>query len=259
MNKLYLKHRLVTSPAGAALLDLRHALSRLGYLRHPELALLGEEDVMMRAGLARALSSDSVCVDVGAHIGSMSQLFRRLAPQGQHIMVEASPSKAAWLRAAFPDYTLHQVAVSDDEGQVSFFENLDAPGFSSLADRGSRGRTVEIVAECTTLDVLLADRPRIDLIKIDVEGFEYNVVRGALETLARLRPLVVFEAGAAKDKDIDNEVYLKLYQLFTQELGYDIRPVFGWHFDKPPISEAEFMACRTYPFLAFNFVAQPRA
>lgn len=258
MNTLHLKHRLVTSPVGERLWGLRHALSRMSYLRHPELALLGEEDVMMRAGLARRLTPDSVCVDVGAHIGSMSQLFRSLAPQGQHILIEASPSKAAWLRRAFPEYTLHQVAVSDSEGQVSFFENLDAPGFSSLADRGSRGRTVEIVADCTTLDKLLADCPRIDLIKIDVEGFEYNVVRGALETLARLRPPVLFEAGAARDKDLDNESYLKLFRLFTGEMGYDIRPVFGWHFDKPPISEAEFMACRTYPFLAFNFIALPR-
>lgn len=258
MNMLYLKHRLVVSPAGSMLLAFRHSLSRLNYLKHPELALLREEEVMMRSGLAEQLNSNAICVDVGAHIGSVTQLFRTVAPEGRHILIEASPSKAAWLRAAFPDYPVHQKAVSDTEGKVSFYENLDRPGYSSLGSRGSRGRLSEIVTDCTTLDRLLADEDRIDLIKIDVEGFEYNVVKGALDTFSRCRPMVIFEAGAAADKEIDNESYLNLFRLFSDQLDYDIRPIFGWKFKKPPISEQEFMACRIYPFLAFNFVALPR-
>ena len=258
MNTLYLKHRLVASPFGAKLLALRHNLSKLNYLKHPELALLREEEVMMRSCLVDHLRPDSVCVDVGAHIGSVTQLFRTAAPEGRHILVEASPSKAKWLRTAFPNYPVHQKAVSDTEGQVSFYENIDRPGYSSLGNRGSRGRLVEIVTDCTRLDTLLVNEDRIDLIKIDVEGFEYSVVRGAANTLSRFRPTVIFEAGAAADKEIDNESYLKLFRLFSEQLDYDIRPIFGWKFNKPPISEQEFMACRTYPFLAFNFVALPR-
>lgn len=258
VNTLFLKHRLIVSPLSETLLSLRHKLSRFENLRHPELALLHEEDHMMRSAVRKALPNDAVCVDVGAHIGSVTQLFRSASPDGQHIMVEASPSKAGWLRTAFPNYLMHQVAVSDTQGEVSFFENLDNPGFSSLGARSSRGEVREIKAKCTTLDLLLSDTPRIDLIKIDVEGFERQVISGARDTLARLRPPVIFEAGAVKDPDIDNESYDQLFEMLTQEMGYDIRPIYGWYFNHPPISAAEFNTCRTYPFTAFNYIAHPK-
>ena len=257
-SKLYIKHRLVVSPVGASLLGARQRLSRLKHLKYPELALLREEDVLMRSVLRRLLSRNSVCVDVGAHIGSISQLFHCYAPDASHVIVEASPHKAAWLRKAFPRATVHQVAVSESIGEVSFFENLDRSGFSSLRDRHSRGRTQEIVTKCTTLDQLLTDRNRIDLIKVDVEGFEYNVFKGAQAVIDQHRPILIFEAGAAKDKDIDNEAYMALFDLLTGPLGYDLRPIFGEHWGKAPITKAEFMACRTYPFLAFNFIARPK-
>jgi FkbM family methyltransferase len=259
LNRLYLKHRLVVSPLSAQLLALREFLTNVRtYWRHPELALLRREDAMMRTELARLLHPDSVCVDVGAHIGSMTNLFRRCAPDGRHVLIEASPTKAAWLRKAFPTYTVHQLAVSDTEGEVSFFENLDQPGFSSLINRTTRGRTSQIVMPCTTLDNLLADHSRIDLIKIDVEGLEYSVVKGARDVLKRCRPVLLFEAGAAADKDIDNESYAALFRLLTDELGYEIFPVFGLHFNRAPITEREFMGYRTYPFMAFNFFACPK-
>jgi hypothetical protein len=111
---------------------------------------------------------------------------------------------------------------------------------------------------CTTLDRILAESPRIDLIKIDVEGFEYQVVKGCCEVIKRCRPRILFEAGAAADPEIDNENYIRLFHLFTEELGYVIRPVFGSYFGRPPIGIDEFMSCRTYPFTAFNFIAEAK-
>jgi len=258
VNKLYLKHRLVTSPAGVPLLNLRHRLSRFRYLRHPELALLREEETMIHTLIQRSVTPDSVCVDVGGHIGSISDVFRRAAPGGRQVIVEASPTKADWLRQAFPGAEVHQVAVSDSEGDVSFFENLDQSGFSSLRARDTRGRVQKIDVRCTTLDLLLKDLPRVDFIKIDVEGFEHSVVRGAQEILRRHRPVMLFEAGAATDADIDNEEYVRLFSLLTGPLDYEIRPVFGDIYGKAPISLEEFGAMRTYPFMAFNYVARPK-
>ncbi len=258
MNKLYLKHKLLMSPVGPAFLKAKDILSVPHRLRHPELALLKEEDALMRAVFARLLKPESNCVDVGVHIGSVSQLFEALAPKGHHMLIEASPTKAAWLRKAFPKGELHQVAVSDSEGEVSFFENIDNPGFSSLGARASRGQISEIKVPCTTLDKLLANRDAVDLIKIDVEGFEYNVVKGAVEALKRLQPAIIFEAGALKDADLDNNSYTALFEMLTTELGYDVFPVFGFHYGRDPITQAEFASCRTYPFLAFNYVAVPQ-
>jgi FkbM family methyltransferase len=258
VNSLYIKHRLIVSRFGESLLYARHALSRFGYMRRPELALLREEEILMRKCFERDIPKDAVCVDVGGHIGSITGFFRKIAPQSKHIIVEASPAKAKWLRQAFPDYTLHAAAVSDAEGEVSFFENTTNSGYSSLTSRATRGRIKEITVPCTTLDRILAESPRIDLIKIDVEGFEYQVVKGCCEVIKRCRPRILFEAGAAADPEIDNENYIRLFHLFTEELGYVIRPVFGSYFGRPPIGIDEFMSCRTYPFTAFNFIAEAK-
>lgn len=225
-------------------------------LRHPELGLLNLEDAMMDAVIGRLLDKDSVCVDVGAHIGSMTHLFRTLAPDGAHIVVEAVPFKAAWLSETFPNLTVTQTAVSNNEGEVTFYENLDRPGFSSLSAR--QGRVQELTVPCTTLDKLLADRDRIDLIKIDVEGFELAVVQGARDVIMRTRPVLIFEAGSANDPDIDNANYVVLLDLLAGELDYEVRPVFGEFYGKAPMTQSEFLACRTYPYLAFNYVARPK-
>lgn len=255
MNTLHLKHLLVTSPIGRPLLTMRRFVQGYRSLLHPELALLWREDRMMEAIVSRLLERDSVCIDVGAHIGSMTHLFRTLAPKGRHVAIEAIPTKAAWLRKRFADIDVKDVAISDEEGEVTFFENLDRPGFSSLGARSGRNR--EVAVTCTTLDKLLAARDRVDLIKIDVEGFELNVVRGAREVLKRCRPVLIFEAGAASDPNIDNSSYVELLDLLTRDLGYEVRPVFGDYYGKAPITRTEFLSCRTYPFLAFNYVARP--
>ena len=258
MKKLFIKHKLVVSSLGATVLSLRDRVSRLKYMRHPELSLLWEEDRMMRACVRKHLPADAICVDVGVHIGSITKLFQSVAPTSKHVMIEASPEKAGWLSKAFPDYTLHQVAVSDAVGEVSFFENLDHSGFSSLKNRAERGRTAETRVQCTTLDILLADAPRVDLVKIDVEGFEPDVIRGAQAVLKRLAPRIIFEAGPVDDPDVDDDSYMQLFRLLTEDLGYEVRPIFGWYFDRKAITDVEFSSLRTYPFAAFNFVAEPK-
>ena len=261
MNMLYLKHRVVTSPLGPALMSLRWRYAQLrGLFSSPELALLREEDRLMRLQFRALLGPDAVCVDVGGHIGSISQEFRLIAPESHHIIVEASPEKAEWLRQRFPKAAVHQVAVSDRAGgSISFFENLDRPGYSSLSDRPGRGLIREVTVPCVTLDEMLADQGRIDLMKIDVEGHEYAVIRGAENCLQRLRPILVFEAGACEDPDVDNATYEALFRYLTEERGYRIKPVFGQHHNRPPITLAEFNTCRRYPFQAFNFFAFPPA
>lgn len=256
LDYLHLKHRLATSPLAGPLVAARRMVTRLRGLSHPELALLRDEDRMMDAVLERLLTRTSVCVDVGAHIGSMTAMFCKLAPEGAHVVIEAVPKKAGWLRDRFPGLTVVQTALSDAEGEVVFYENLDKPGFSSLGARA--GRTRELRVPCTTLDAVLKDRTQIDFIKIDVEGFELDVVRGAASVIERCRPVLLFEAGSATDPDIDNAKYAELLRLLDAA-GYEVRPVFGAYFGTAPITEEIFMACRRYPFQAFNYIARPRA
>lgn len=213
---------------------------------------------MIDALLARIIKPDWHCVDVGGHLGSVAHQLRTLAPKGHLSIVEASPEKAAMLSASFPEATVHAVAVSDRQGEVCFYENLSQPGFSSLANRNNRGATREIIVPAELLDDLIGD-DRVDFIKIDVEGFEYPALRGGAATLTREAPVIMFEAGALDDDNIDAGQADAMVHWLGDDMGYDIYAAFDLFYGRPPISPEQFAAYRRYPFLAFNYFALPRS
>jgi FkbM family methyltransferase len=254
-SNLGIKHRIATSVLAGPVAMLRSNFRMLRALRHPELALLYKEDSMIDAVLARYIQPEWNCLDVGAHLGSVFFRLTQLAPAGRHAMIEASPSKAQMLRDRFGEDRVHQVAVSDTDGAQAFFENIDQPGFSSLANRKSRGRVVEYSVNVRRIDSLLAPNAKIDFLKVDVEGFEYPALRGAEALLARCRPLILFEAGAVSDPDIDTDTSAALFKWLTQSQGYHIYSALDLYYNRPPITLQEFDRYRSYPFMAFNFFA----
>jgi FkbM family methyltransferase len=248
------KHRIATSPLAGPVGALRGAVGRLRAVLHPELGLLHAEHGMTVACLRRMVRADWNCVDIGAHVGSVSYLLSRLAPRGHLTVIEALPAKAAALRARFPRATVHQLAVGDRAGEVTFFGNTAQPGFSSLSKRASRGETRELRVPKARIDDLWPVNEPLHLIKIDVEGHEYPALRGAKATFRRHRPAILFEAGAADDPDTATADYDGLFAFLTG-LGYAIRPVFHQFYGREPASLEAFTACRRYPLTTFNFFA----
>ena len=182
--KRAVQHTPLERPARAAF----HAVSRTARRETTDnrnLALL----------LAFALRPDSCCVDVGANEGSVLDHMVRLAPRGRHVAFEPIPRLAEDLRARFPDVTVHQAAVSDRAGTRAFQHYPPIPAMSSLNGRPDLdpGKHRQMTVDTVTLDEAL-DGLRPDFVKIDVEGAEGLVLRGATETLER-RPWVWFEHG----------------------------------------------------------------
>ncbi len=86
---------------------------------------------------------------------------------------------------------MHPCAVSDFDGVIRFSQQpmLDR----SFVANGSERRALTVPAVC--LDTIVANHGlRPDFLKVDVEGHERQVFRGAQGTLRRCRPLIVFEA-----------------------------------------------------------------
>ena len=254
---LQVKHRIATSPLAGPVGVLRGLHGRLKALIHPELALLHQEGRLTDACLAKLIRPSWNCLDVGGHLGSVSYTLSQLAPQGHLTIIEAVPAKAAALRARFPGATVHEVAVSDAAGVTSFYENAAQPGFSSLSNRASRGATREITVKLARIDDLWPHDLRLDFLKIDVEGHEYAALKGAEAALKRHLPVILFEAGAVQDRDVNAASYDDLYGFLTA-MGYAIRPVFHQHFGREAVTLDAFRACRLYPFTAFNFFATPQ-
>jgi FkbM family methyltransferase len=153
----------------------------------------------LRIILAAVLRADSNAIDVGANEGAVLESVVRIAPAGRHIAFEPIPDLHARLVARFPDVEIRPVALSDVAESTELFHVLDAPAYSGLRQRedlpSSAGNVRRIPVRTERLDDVLEDGYVPALLKIDVEGAELNVLRGATETLHRHRPFVVFEHG----------------------------------------------------------------
>lgn len=161
-------------------------LWRVGRRDHESLAIV----------LPFLLKRNSNCVDVGANLGDVLEVFCRLCPEGRHVAFEPLPHHAASLRSRFPAVTVHETACSDQSGQTSFFHTLGDDAYSGLKrteDAPQVTGVQEITVKLARLDDLLDPNQRVDVLKIDVEGAELAVLRGARQTLAKWRPTVVFE------------------------------------------------------------------
>jgi FkbM family methyltransferase len=151
----------------------------------------------LRVVLAAGLASDSNCLDIGANAGGVLEQIVRLAPAGRHIAFEPLPALADDLKRRFPGVEVRRCALADQTGTAEFVHVVNRPGYSGLRERRYPGaeRLERLTVEVARLDDVLDRDYRPALIKIDVEGAEREVIAGGLETIARHKPLVVFEHG----------------------------------------------------------------
>ncbi len=122
----------------------------------------------------------------------------RLAPEGRYLAYEPIPDLSRQLVARFPDAVVRQAALSDETGHATFHHVLYQSAYSGLRLREGipgEGRVDSIDVELHRLDDDLPHDFQPALIKVDVEGAEVRVFRGASETLRRRQPVLMFEHG----------------------------------------------------------------
>jgi|tagenome__1003787_1003787.scaffolds.fasta_scaffold20977441_4 FkbM family methyltransferase len=152
------------------------------------------DDERVRLVAAAALREDSNCIDVGANEGVLLQHFAELAPRGRHIAYEPVPALAEALERRFPSVEVRRAAASDSAGETSFVVHKELASRSSMRSVGYPSDVTETLTVRTEdIDSSLPDGYVPHLLKVDVEGAEHLVLRGALRTLATHRPLVLFE------------------------------------------------------------------
>ncbi len=180
----------------------------------------------MRRLLAFTLGTDDNCIDVGAHRGAVLAEMVRAAPGGHHVAFEPIPHLRALLQESFPSVEVREAALSDHPGWAEFAHvRGTAEGWSGLRFRplptGEEADVENIEVQLEVLDQVLDPGYRPAVIKIDVEGAEQQVLRGAIGTLRRHRPIVIFEHGSGSAETYDTSPD-DIYALLGHEVGYRI-------------------------------------
>jgi FkbM family methyltransferase len=131
-------------------------------------------------------------VDVGANAGMFTHLLWTLKPEAEIFAFEPLPKMnqkiKAWKDRTNAKLTLFQRAVSDHCGHAIFCADTENDTSASLQLNGDQRKGFQV--ETVTLDSALPERP-IFLIKIDVEGFEPEVLLGAKKAIQNTRFLLI--------------------------------------------------------------------
>lgn len=186
-----LRHRLIRT---SRRLGIEARLRDLHGLRSRDARRDRRDMRQLRMLLALTLAEDACCVDVGANVGAVLRDIVRAAPRGHHVAFEPLPEHAAALAREFPGVDVHNAAVSDHAGEATFHRHRARDTRSSLSPLDHAADELEPFAvRLEVLDDALPEGFVPALVKIDVEGAEEQVLRGAERTLAEHRPVVVLE------------------------------------------------------------------
>jgi len=149
--------------------------------------------------LKNALTPGQTYVDVGANVGYFALLAaRRVGTRGTVLAIEPSAATAEQLvvnaeRNDLPIRVERCACTSEGASGIELFLSADS-GQTSLAAGAAGSDRFEMVRAKTLDDIVEAHGlTRLDVLKIDVEGAEYQVLSGARRTLSRFHPRVMIE------------------------------------------------------------------
>jgi FkbM family methyltransferase len=181
------------------------------------------ENENLRKLLESVLNEDSNCIDIGAYRGRVLAELVRIAPCGKHIAYEPLPHLHRYLVEHFPSVDVRQAAVSNEVGEVSYAYVKNIPAESGFRARAhsERQHIERLVVRTEMLDCCLPAGYVPALIKIDVEGAERQVFEGAIETISRYKPVIIFEHGKGGATYYDTRPS-DIYQLLHEEAGLRI-------------------------------------
>ncbi len=164
-----------------------------------------------------------IVLDIGANIGWHSIWWALSSPRSSIYAFEPSMTTAKLLikniaHNNVASQVTHVASAVADRVGIAEFNECEDSAYSSLRDTQRKRVISTITVPVTTIDrfVEQAKLPEVSLLKIDVEGLETEVVRGARSTLESFEPNVLMEIFGGVASNPDPESTIK----FMQALGY---------------------------------------
>ena len=163
--------------------------------------LEGVWDPILSDFIRSTLRPGDVFVDVGANAGYFALLAAQcVGASGRVLAIEPNPSVATQLlkniqRSRLRNVITEEVACSDTLEPLVLYLHDDSNSGRASVSRGNANGVEEVEVQSTTFDRLVNKHnlQRIRLVKIDVEGAESLVLKGMVNTMQELQPLIVLE------------------------------------------------------------------
>lgn len=199
----------------------------------------------LRRFYAQFIQPGDLCFDIGAHVGNRTRVWASLG--ARVVAVEPQPHLMRWLERFFgnqPQITLLPTAVGAEPGYATLLISQRTPTVSTLSPDwitavktdpsfASVNWDTAVPVPVTTLDELIDRYGRPAFCKIDVEGFELDVLKGLSQPL----PALSFE-HIPSAKSLALACLEQLAQLGHYEYNYSVGESHQWQFD-PWLSGAE--------------------
>lgn len=191
-----------------------------------DLAQAGIREPFMTMRMQGILKEGDIVVDIGANIGYYALLECRGVGENGHVYaIEPVPENYDLLSTniqlnGYSNIIAHRYALGDHIGEMDMHISSMC-NMSTLKKSEYRSYSDVIKVPMTTLDSYLLGKAYPDLIRMDTEGFEYEIIVGAKETLSKDKPLKIYmelHFDILRDK-----AWLLLYQL--ERYGFHVNTV----------------------------------
>ncbi len=200
-------------------LDLRERMC-YGYFYYGELP---HESGLVEL-LREELAIGDVFVDIGANVGYFTRMASKLVGMcGEVHAFDPMPAAYSLLSlniADLPNVRIYPLALADYCGEAEF--SVRRQGDESSLGRSGLSREI-VRVQVSTLDKILAHADRVSFVKIDVEGYELSVLRGASQILSQHKPLVCFEYLPSNTNRL--KASMRDFEDFFSAYGYCLSPV----------------------------------
>ncbi|MBU3699609.1 MAG: FkbM family methyltransferase [Candidatus Kapabacteria bacterium] len=204
----YFAPRTATKVTSTLKFGMRMHLDLTEYLQS-HLYVFGDYELPTIRFIRQRLQANAVCIDVGAQMGYLTLAMATAA--GRATTVHSFEPEDVNAKRFLENMTLnnlsnvhlHRCAVSNVDGTLRLYLSKDMnAGTHSTVYNPDNVSTDFIEIPSTTLDSFSTTHglQRMDLVKIDVEGAEFDVLRGAETVLRTLRPCVILELSDALQK-----------------------------------------------------------
>lgn len=139
-----------------------------------------------------SLRPNSYCIDVGANIGLTAVMMASMCKSGHVVCFEPSPKNFGFLQRSvelnrFNNVTLVRAGVGAQNGEMLLEEHGPNSHSASVAS------TTAIKTDLVSLDNWVPSDKKVDFLKVDVEGYERDVLLGAEKLIARSNPIMLIE------------------------------------------------------------------